>query len=395
MDGDGLVGRRRARSRPATVDDVTGAVHGGVDRAAGRVEDGARRQRRVRRQADQQLPASGSASARCSCSGSSTGGGCSRCGTSTCSCCSRSRSRSGSSTAATSSRRCRSSIPGCVWLLGALALDRPHATRAARRRRSGRSGCSPRRRSSWPASASMLNVRASNVIDVGYAGVIGADRIWRGAEPVRQLPGRGRPAEVRAGRRRRRGARPHPDERPLREREPAAATRTGPSRTSPTCPATSSSAGAASGTTCPRRTRRRSSGTCSRCSGWRSSGGASAGPRLAVDARVRLGRVAVHAVRVELEHERPDPARAADLGLLLRELAACARRVRSRSPRWVKFAPLLLVPLWSGYPDTPRRGRPRCSSLGFALATALVVLGAAARAGAGARGARLLGPHDR
>ena len=40
-------------------------------------------------------------------------------------------------------------------------------------------------------------------------------------EPVRALPDRGQPAEVRAGRLDRRGARPHPDERPLREREPA------------------------------------------------------------------------------------------------------------------------------------------------------------------------------
>ena len=39
------------------------------------------------------------------------------------------------------------------------------------------------------------------------------------------------------------------------------------------------------------------------------------GPRLAATARVRLGRVAVHAVRVELEHERRDRAGAPDLGV--------------------------------------------------------------------------------
>ena len=34
----------------------------------------------------------------------------------------------------------------------------------------------------------MLNVRSSNVIDVGYAGVIGADRIWRGQSPYGNFP---------------------------------------------------------------------------------------------------------------------------------------------------------------------------------------------------------------
>jgi hypothetical protein len=34
----------------------------------------------------------------------------------------------------------------------------------------------------------MLNVRNSNVIDVGYAGVIGADRIWRGQSPYGNFP---------------------------------------------------------------------------------------------------------------------------------------------------------------------------------------------------------------
>ena len=33
-----------------------------------------------------------------------------------------------------------------------------------------------------------LNVRASNVIDVGYAGVIGADRIWHGQSPYGNFP---------------------------------------------------------------------------------------------------------------------------------------------------------------------------------------------------------------
>ena len=66
-----------------------------------------------------------------------------------------------------------------------------------------------------------LNVRDSNVIDVGYSGV---DRRRADRErpvAVRQLPGRGRPEGVRAGRRRRRDPRAHPDERPLRVGQPA------------------------------------------------------------------------------------------------------------------------------------------------------------------------------
>src|SRR5262249_51309555 len=42
----------------------------------------------------------------------------------------------------------------------------------------------------------------------------------------------------------------------------------------------------------------------------------------------RVGGVAVHAVRLELEHERLDPAGAARLGLLLRDVAGRARHLR-------------------------------------------------------------------
>src|SRR5262249_49177266 len=45
------------------------------------------------------------------------------------------------------------------------------------------------------------------------------------------------------------------------------------------------------------------------------------------DARLRLGGVAVHAVRLELEYERLDPAGPAHLGLLLRDVAGCARHL--------------------------------------------------------------------
>ena len=75
------------------------------------------------------------------------------------------------------------------------------------------------------------------------------------------------------------------------------ATRTAPSPTRPTCPATASSAGAGSGTRCRPPTRRRSSGTCSASLGLALVGLAVRRARLGGDARVRLGRLAVHAVR--------------------------------------------------------------------------------------------------
>ena len=49
------------------------------------------------------------------------------------------------------------------------------------------------------------------------------------------------------------------------------------------------------------------------------------------DARVRLGRVPVHAVRVELQHERRAHAVLPHLGLLARLVAGGARRVLRRS----------------------------------------------------------------
>ena len=83
-----------------------------------------------------------------------------------------------------------------------------------------------------------LNLADSHVIDIGVAGVIGADRIADGAAALR---GRLLP-------------RPRPQGRRLRPR----------STTSPTCRSSSSSAGMASGTpTCPPRTRPRSPSTCS------------------------------------------------------------------------------------------------------------------------------------
>ena len=153
----------------------------------------------------------------------------------------------------------------------------------ASRGRSGRSGCSRRRAIFLVGFRVGLNVEAqSNVIDVGLRGRVGAHRIANGADAVRPLAGRGGPQAVRHGRRRGRDPRAHPDQRPLRVRRTRAATRTGRSPTSRTCPATASSAGAGSGTS--------SAGgaldldalrRALRCSGSRSSASASAAPRLA------------------------------------------------------------------------------------------------------------------
>ena len=105
--------------------------------------------------------------------------------------------------------------PGLVWLL-------------ARCFWVGKKDRAPRGSTVWPVwlliGATVflggfrigLNWRNSNVIDVGYSGVIGAQRIADGVRPVRQLPDRGRPARLRARRLERRDPRPHPDERPLR-----------------------------------------------------------------------------------------------------------------------------------------------------------------------------------
>ena len=170
----------------------------------------------------------------------------------------------------------------------------------------------------------------------------------------------------------RRGARPHPDERPLRDREPARRHLRAGRRTSPTSPATRSSAGATSGTRCRRCTSRRSCSTCSRCSGSALVGRRFGGPRLARRRRVRVGRVAVHAVRVELEHERLDRARAARLGLLRADERRRRAARPSRSPGWTKFASLLVLPLWSGYPEARRPRTAARTLLGFAVATAVV-----------------------
>ena len=110
-----------------------------------------------------------------------------------------------------------------------------------------------------------MNVESSNVIDVGYSGVIGADRIVHGESPYGHFPiegtgpHAGRPTRtVRSATTSRRTA--------VASRRTPMATRTDRSHTRPISPATWRSAGVESGTTFRPFTRRRFCGTCSACS---------------------------------------------------------------------------------------------------------------------------------
>ena len=324
LDGQGL-GRRGGRGRDRQGRRHERRGHRGLDRAAGGVEDGARLPTAPSAGARSTATGSGSASARSSCSGSATCAGRSACAISTCSCCSRSASRSGSSTAATSSRACRWPTRRCSTCSAAWSGARWRGRLGA--------GAVP----VWPvwllAAATVftagfrigLNVRASNVIDVGYSGVIGADRIAHGQVPYGHFPVETRQG-VRAGRRRRRDSRPRPDERALRVGQPAGRhLRAGRLRGVPA--------------RLPRARLDRQVGRPARGAlrldrlrpalPARARAGRPALRRHAAggDARLRLGRVSVHAVRLELEHERRAAAAVSDLGLLARQLARRPRRV--------------------------------------------------------------------
>ena len=122
-----------------------------------------------------------------------------------------------------------------------------------------------------------LNVRDSNVIDVGYSGVIGAHRIWHGQSPYGHMPVEG---DLEA-------CGPEDAEGEIRERVQtngrcesanARGDTYGPVAYEAYVPAYSRSAGAGSGTTFPRRTRPPSSSTCSRSSACSSSDAGSEAP---------------------------------------------------------------------------------------------------------------------
>ena len=320
------------------------------------------------------------------------------CATSTWWCCSRSRCRSGSSTAGTSSRACRSPIRRWLYLLGRMVWSGwrgrlgtgavpvwpvwllAAATVFARRLPASASTCAPR-------TSSTSATRAS----------IGANRIVNGQSPYGHMPVEGEPEGVRPGatcdgeirdriQTNGRCESANPQRRHVRARRLRGV--------HPGVPR--SSAGAASGTTCPRRTATAIAFDllcAARAS--RSSGCASAGMRLAVTLAVRLGRVPVHAVRLELEHERRAAAAVPDLGLL----AASRRRsraARSRARRAGRSsARCCVAPLWASYPDAPAAPRSCVFAAGFVARDAGRVLDPAARAEPGSRGARLLGPHAR
>ena len=85
----------------------------------------------------------------------------------------------------------------CVWIAGATGLR-------ASRGRSGRCGCSPRAAIFLVGFRVGLNVEAQrSVIDVGFAGVVGAQADRERPDAVRSHAGRGGSEAVRAGRRRR------------------------------------------------------------------------------------------------------------------------------------------------------------------------------------------------
>ena len=118
---------------------------------------------------------------------------------------------------------------------------------------------------------------------------------------------------------------PDPDERALRVRQPPAATRTGPSPTRPTCPGYWIFGWSGQVGQPARRALHVDPLRPALPLGLALVGRRFGGRRLGGDARVRLGRVPVHAVRLELEHERRDHARVPDLGLLARAARRSAR----------------------------------------------------------------------
>jgi hypothetical protein len=218
-----------------------------------------------------------------------------------------------------------------------------------------------------------LNVQASNVIDVGYAGVIGADRIWRGQSPYGNFP-------VEDGR--------------------------------PKCGPADSSGEV--------RDRVQTNGRCENANpngdtygpfsyiaylpgylvfGWtgqwdklpaahattilwdllalvglalvgRRLGGPKDGPRLA--AILAFAWVAWPFTQYASSSNTNDLIQPALLiwGFWFASSPALRGGFLALGS-WVKFAPLLLVPLWSGFPGTPRLRRRLVFFAGFVVATAL------------------------
>ena len=157
-----------------------------------------------------------------------------------------------------------------------------------------------------------LNNQNSNILDVGYASVVGADRLIDRRAPVGVDAGHHGQA-VRRLPRRRRPDRLRPAHRGAASRRSRPAAPTARRSTWPTSRSWPPSAGAGCGTTCRRARRglrRSTSRPCSACS----AAGLAAGVAAAGGADgVRLGGQPVHAVRAQPEHERRAGRRAAGL----------------------------------------------------------------------------------
>ncbi len=111
------------------------------------------------------------------------------------------------------------------------------------------------------------------------------------------------------------------------------------------------------------------------------------------DAAVRMGGVSLHAVRVELEHERRDPPRAAHLRVLLRRATGAERRLR----RAGRLDEVRCARRRAALGDVPGVEHASRCALRRRLSRRLCarVLGAPARAERARRGAHVLGPHAR
>ena len=219
-----------------------------------------------------------------------------------------------------------------------------------------------------------LNVERSNVIDVGYSGVIGAERIVKGTGAVGELPGRDDGPErqgaqgLRDGGHVRRDPRLDPDERALREREPRRR-HVRPGRVRVVHPRLlDRSAGAGSGTTCPAAHFTSIAFDLLTLLGLCLVGLRFGGQRLG--AVLAFAWAAYPFTQYVSNSNTNDAIMPCFLvwGFWLVSRPA-ARGVLAALSGWTKFASLLVVPLWLTYPG--RRPSWRFA-LGFAAATLAV-----------------------
>ena len=227
----------------------------------------------------------------------------------------------------------------------------------------------------------------SNVIDVGYAGVVGADRLVSGDTPYGTFPtNTGRPAASRTPTGRRRATARSTAATAARARS-SSATRTAPSTTPPTCRAVALLGWTGLWDDLP-AAHFTSALFDALCALGLLFVGQTAG-RLAArrGARVRVGGLPVHRVRARVELERHDRDGVRDLGLRVGDLAGRARlAARARVVVEVRAARAL-----AAVAALPARPAARARRVG-------VRRGSRSRSRAGAAAARLrdalwLGPR--